>query len=101
MKKRIEKALRFNEGKLKWSLVHYASLAPLVLVLMFGAKKYAPHNWKKEMDLTEILESLQRHLAALFDGELVDKESGQLHMGHVMCNAMFWVYHYTKNKNNN
>jgi len=82
---KTKKALRYNEGKLKWSLVHYASITPLVLVLMFGAKKYAPHNWKNEMDLTEILESLQRHLTAIFDGELVDKESGQLHMGHVRC----------------
>ena len=41
-----KKSLRFNEGKLKWSYVHYPSIEPLVTVLMFGAKKYAPNNWK-------------------------------------------------------
>lgn len=90
------KSDRFNVGKLKWSLVHFASIAPMVTVLMFGANKYSADNWKKGLDLKEILESMQRHLAALFDGEVVDPESGELHIGHIMCNAMFWMYHYSK-----
>lgn len=89
----VEKASRFNEGKPKWSLVHFASLVPMIRVLEFGAQKYAPRNWQKPMDLQEILESMQRHLAALFDGEEVDKESNISHMGHIMCNAMFYNYH--------
>jgi len=91
-----EKALRYNEGKPKWSLVHFKSLEPLVRVLMYGAKKYAPFNWQKPMDNREILDSLQRHLAALMDGEIKDTESGELHMGHIMANALFWIYHYNK-----
>ena len=63
---------------------------------MFGAKKYTPGNWKKGLDLTETLESTQRHLAAVMDGELIDPESGELHMGHIQCNAMFWNYHFKK-----
>jgi len=92
-----EKSDRFNEGKLKWSLVHYKSLEPMIKVLEMGAKKYSPDNWKKGLDLKEVQESMQRHLASLMDGETHDKESGELHMGHIMCNAMFWVYHYNKN----
>lgn len=88
------KSLRHNEGKLKWSLVHFKSLTPLVDVLMFGAKKYAPDNWKKGLDRKEILESMQRHLAALFDGEERDSESRLHHIGHIMCNCMFYSYHY-------
>ena len=33
--------LRYNTGKLKWSLVDYPSLEPLVKVLEFGAEKYS------------------------------------------------------------
>jgi len=44
----MKKALRFNEGKLKWSLVHFKSLEPLIQVLMFGASKYT-----KSVCLTE------------------------------------------------
>lgn len=65
-----EKALRYNEGKPKWSLVHYESIVPMIRVLEFGALKYAPDNWKKSMDLKEILNSIQRHLAKLMNGKL-------------------------------
>lgn len=97
-----EKSLRFNNGKPRWSLVHYESMIPMIRVLEFGADKYAPENWKKGLDLKEILESMQRHLAALMDGEEFDKESGVSHMGHIQCNAMFYNYHKNKldGKNN-
>jgi hypothetical protein len=88
-----EKALRYNSGKRKWSLVHFKSLEPMVEVLEFGAEKYAPDNWKKGMDQKEILESLMRHLASLMDGEKNCPESGKSHMGHIMCNAMFYNYY--------
>ena len=88
-----KQALRFNQGKLAYSLVHWASMAIMIQVLMFGAKKYAPDNWKNGMNRKKILESLQRHVSALFDGETVDPESGLNHIGHVMCNAMFYSYY--------
>lgn len=94
-----EQAMRFNEGKPQWSLVHFNSLEPMVRVLEFGALKYAPRNWQKPMDTMKILESMQRHLAALFDGEEVDSESGISHMGHIQCNAMFYNYHKAREKN--
>ncbi len=90
------KAARFNEGKPQWSYVHFKSLEPMVRVLEFGAKKYAPKNWMKPMDTMKILESMQRHLAALFDGEEVDSETGISHIGHIQCNAMFYNYHKDK-----
>lgn len=91
-----EKGDRYNEGKPKWSLVHFGSLVPMIRVLEFGAEKYSPDNWKKGLDLKEILESMQRHLAALMDGEEFDSESGISHMGHIQCNAMFYNYHKNK-----
>jgi len=84
--------LRFNKGKLRWSLMNYKAMEPMIRVLMMGAEKYDDHNWKKGLDKVEILECLQRHLAALMDGELYDKESGLPHIGHIMCNAMFYSY---------
>ena len=92
----MEKSQRFNEGKPKWSYVHFKSLEPMVRVLEYGAQKYAPDNWKIGLDLDEILESLSRHLFALMDGEEFDKESGLPHIGHLMCNSMFYNYHKNK-----
>lgn len=87
-----EQALRYNEGKLKWSLVDFKSLEGMVRVLEMGAKKYDPHNWKKGMPVSQVSESLMRHLYAFLNGEDHDKESGLHHISHVMCNAMFLEY---------
>lgn len=98
MSKTEEKALRFNDGKPQWGLVHFASLVPMVRTLEFGALKYAPDNWMKPMDTRKILESMQRHLAALLDGELIDPETGISHMGNIQCNAMFYNFHIERER---
>ena len=87
-----DQGLRYNNGKLKWSLVSWAALTPMVEVLMFGAKKYASFNWCKGLKYTEISESLQRHLNAFMEGEDNDPESKLSHIGHILCNAMFLSY---------
>lgn len=87
-----EKAMRFNEGKLEWSLVDYEAISPLVETLTFGAKKYARDNWKKGLDKEKILDSMMRHMVAIMDGEEYDAESGVLHTGHIMANCMFYNY---------
>ena len=40
----MEKGLRYNKEKLKWSLVDFESLEEMVKVLEFGAEKYEPDN---------------------------------------------------------
>lgn len=95
--------LRYNTGKLRWSLMDYKAMEPMIQVLMYGAKKYTveledgtvvpgDNNWKKGMPQTTILDCLQRHLAALMNGEVLDPESGLPHIGHVLCNAMFYSH---------
>lgn len=90
---------RFNAGKLRWSLVPFFALEPMVRVLEYGSRKYSDHNWQKGLDKKEILESLMRHLTSLMDGEIRDEESGELHIGHIMCNAMFWSYFHLIEEN--
>lgn len=80
---------RFNKGKPKWSLVPQSGLLPMVSVLEYGAIKYAPNNWKKGLSITEVCESLKRHLDAFMEGESVDPESGLSHIGHMQCNTLF------------
>lgn len=90
-------ANRFNNGKLKWSLVDFESLESMVKVLEFGAKKYDTDNWKKGLYTTQICESLLRHLFAFMKGEDKDPESGLSHIGHIQSNAMFLDF-MVKNK---
>ena len=91
-------ALRYNEGKPMWHLVHFPSLVPLVRVLEYGANKYAPNNWKKGAPREQYLDCAMRHLAELMEGKEMDEESKQHHMGHVMANAMMYLYHYNEPK---
>ena len=83
------RALRFNDGKPKYSLLDLTCLEPGVKVLEFGAKKYARDNYKKGLVLSEILDSMMRHIAAIQRGEFIDPESGLEHIGHIQCNALF------------
>lgn len=91
-------ANKYNEGKLKWSLVSWKALEPMVKVLMFGANKYEIHNWKKGLSYSTISDSLQRHLNAFMEGEDNDPESKLSHLGHILCNAMFlsWMFIFRK-----
>ena len=83
---------RLNQGKLRWSLVSFKALEPLVEVLMFGANKYSDWNWYKGLKYTETCDSLQRHLNSFLQGQDNDEESKLSHVGHIMCNAMFLSY---------
>lgn len=83
---------RYNSGKTRWSLVSWKALEPMVEVLEFGAKKYAPFNWMKGLKYTEICESLLRHTHAFLEGEDNDKESKLSHVGHILCNGLFLSY---------
>ena len=94
----MDKAIRYNAGKPRWSLVDHKSLEPLVRVLEFGENKYGRFNWKKGLDKTEILESLYRHLISLMDGQEFDEETGLHHIGHIMSNAMFYSYFMEEKK---
>lgn len=89
--------MRFNKGKPRWGLVPQSALLPMVEVLEFGANKYAAWNWTKGLSVTEICESMKRHLDAFMEGEDSDKESGISHVGHIQCNALFLAW-MLKNK---
>jgi integrase len=95
--KEKEVALRYNKGKLRWSLIDWKSLEPMVRVLEKGAQKYDDHNWKKGMPTSQISESLLRHMFAFMNGEDNDLETNESHLGHVMCNVMFLIYNLKEN----
>jgi hypothetical protein len=86
--------LRFNQGKLRYDLIHPTAQEGLTRVLTKGAEKYAERNWEKGMKWSNVISSLKRHLAAIEAGEDYDKETGELHIDHVQCNAHFLSAYY-------
>lgn len=88
-----EKALRYNEGKVDWTLLDFKSCEPLAQAMMYGSNKYARLNWQKPCDdPRQHLQSAMRHLIAVLEGEQYD-ESLVRHTGHVMANMMMYNYH--------
>ena len=85
----IGEGLRYNQGKLRYDLVHPKAHADMVDVLTYGANKYSPKNWTFGLSWTSVIASLKRHLAAIEAGEDYDKETGLLHISHAACNAHF------------
>lgn len=90
----MDKGLRYNEGKDRLDLVPESAITGIAKVLTFGAKKYAPNNWKLGMRWSKITSSLKRHLAAIDRGEDYDSESGLMHIDHVLTNAAFLKEYY-------
>lgn len=90
-----ESALRYNDGKPRYDLLHPIAQRGIVNVLTKGAVKYSPKNWHKGMSWMSVLASMKRHIAAFELGEDIDPETGELHVDHIQCNAHFLSAYYT------
>lgn len=96
---KVQQALRYNTGKVDWSLLPTEPLEEIIKVLEFGKQKYAAWNWANGNGLSwlETSNSLRRHLYAWLRGEDNDKETGLSHLAHIGCNVIFLLY-YLRNK---
>ena len=91
--------MKFDTGKLQYSLIPPETLSALASVLTYGAQKYAPNNWQLvEHGETRYMDALFRHLEAFRAGETHDPESGLHHLSHVLTNVAFLHYLHTTNK---
>lgn len=85
-----EAGIKFDGAKLKLRLLWWGFVEAIVRVLMWGAKTYAPDNWKHVEDRRErYKEALMRHAIAYSKGEVTDKDTGESHLACIGCNAMF------------
>jgi hypothetical protein len=86
-------------GKLRWSLLPWLELEAVVAVLEYGARKYAPGNWRNVANGYErYREAIGRHHAAVMKGEAIDPESGLPHLAHLACNCLFALFFLGKEK---
>jgi len=82
--------VKYDGGKPEYDLVPSLALEETVQVLTFGAKKYAPDNWKRVPDgKRRYFSAAMRHMWAWWRGEKLDPETGLNHLAHAMCCLMF------------
>lgn len=82
--------VKYDTDKPQWSLVPLAAMTEVVDVLTYGAKKYAPDNWKKVPDARRrYIDACFRHFVAYASGEKNDPETGKSHLAHAMCCMLF------------
>ena len=81
---------KLDAGKPRWSLLPWNALGAVVSVLEFGARKYAPGNWRHVPDArTRYFDAAQRHLLAWWSGEKSDPETQFPHLAHALCCLLF------------
>jgi hypothetical protein len=88
-----------TEGKVRWPLISFPALEPLVQALEVGMAKENPYPefaWKEGVKYKQdILASIMRHCMEMIEGNEDDKD-GFTHIGAIMANAMFYSHHKTR-----
>jgi hypothetical protein len=91
-----EGGIKHDGEKPRVDLLPSAPLVMIADVLGFGARKYAPHNWRKGFDQSRLIGAALRHLLAYNDGEDIDPESGLSHVAHAGCCILFLLEQINK-----
>jgi len=87
-----ETGLKADAEKPPVELLDPYALEQIALVIAFGAKKYAEHNWRGGIRFTRLLGAAMRHTLAILKGEDNDPESGLPHAAHLGCCAVFLIW---------
>jgi hypothetical protein len=92
--------VKYDNEKPQWSLLPFKALTEVVEVLTYGAKKYAPDNWKKVPNAKQrYIDACFRHLTAYVGGEKLDGETGKSHLAHGLC-CMLYLLAFEKGEHN-
>jgi hypothetical protein len=85
----MEKQIRENKGKPRFSLVPMWLLDGAANVFEYGATKYETWNWTKGDNILKLLDSAYRHIIAFQSGDDNDEETGESHIDHAIANLLF------------
>lgn len=98
-----EEGMKLDDQKTQLGLVILGfaeSLLEISKVADYGAKKYAPNNWKKlENGQDRYTNAMLRHLLAEQTDGPLDPETGLLHSAHAAWNALARLWFQLKDQN--
>lgn len=90
----MSKGTKNDQGKPRWDLFPWDAAEQIVLVLTFGANKYADRNWESGIKYGRIFGAIIRHLWTWFMSKVTgqssrDPETGLSHLAHAGCGILF------------
>jgi hypothetical protein len=90
----LKEGTKNDQGKPRWDLFPFDAAEQIVLVLNFGANKYADRNWEKGIKYGRVFGALIRHTTAWFMCKVTgktttDPETGLSHLAHAGCCLLF------------
>jgi hypothetical protein len=92
----FSEGVKLDNNKIQMELLPLRELREVARVLTYGAKKYAPDNWKKVPNAKErYMGALLRHFTEYREGNVFDHETCPdplRHIAQVACNALFLLY---------
>jgi len=83
--------IKHDQGKAPLHLLNQEALIETAKVFGYGAQKYSANNWRKGINLTRILNAVERHCMELQQGNDIDEESGLSHAAHAIAGLMMFM----------
>jgi len=81
-----------DSERTQYDLVPPFALEEIAKVMTFGAKKYAPDNWKHvDNAKARYTGAAMRHMESYRQGIDTDSETGLHHLAHAACCLMFLI----------
>lgn len=96
-KKKKTVGVKFDGDKPGMASIPKDAMWEMGKALSFGATRYGDHNYRQGMKVGRCLAAAVRHIYQHLDGEDIDSDSGNMHLGHAMASVAMAIY-ILKNK---
>ena len=87
-------ALKYDNGKPDLSDIPLEAMLAMGAAFSYGQKKYAKNNFRNGHKVSKLLAAATRHIYQHLDGQTLDSESNQLHLGHAMASLAMAIYSF-------
>lgn len=78
-----------GRAKVPLELIPDTALAHVAMAFKEGARKYTPYNWRENpVNVDVYIGAARRHIAQYWNGDTLDNESGNHHLGHAIACLM-------------
>jgi len=94
----MEKSYKDKDGKIVYEL-DFTFIKEMAKRMNKNKFKYEPYNWKKEMDINDIKNSLFRHCLEIMNDEYSDDGEEYGHIVALAINSMILLYQLKTYKN--